>query len=50
MEYPTHSFRETNLVLQLKLEPQIKSRHFLYRLFFLEGIFLTFVLCQCIVY
>ena len=26
MENPTHSFRETNLVLQLKEESQIKSK------------------------
>ena len=45
MENPTHSFRETNFVLQLIQESQIKSKtdelelakekrgHFLYRLF-----------------
>ena len=63
-ENPTFSFKETNLVLQLISESQIKSKtvmswsslkkkrgHFLYRLFFPKGIFLKiFVLSQCIVY
>ena len=52
MENPTHSFRETNLVLQLIEELQIKSKtvmswslrkkrgHFLYRLFCPMVIFL----------
>ena len=63
MENPTHSFRETNLVLQLILELQIKSKTvmscssrkkkedgFLYCLFSPMEIFLSFVLFQFIEY
>ena len=51
MEKPTHSFRETDIVLQFIQESQIKSKtvmswssrkkkgHFLYRLFCPKGIF-----------
>ena len=53
-ENPTYSFRETNLVIQLIEESQIKSKTvmswsspkkglFLYRLFRPKEIFLTFV-------
>ena len=51
MENPIHSFRETNLVLQLLYQLQIKSKfviswssqkkkrgHFLYRLFYPKGV------------
>ena len=65
MENPTHSFRETNLVLQLIEESQIKSKtltswsswkkkgYFLYRLFCPKEILLTFVFylnVECIEY
>ena len=55
MESPTHSFSETNLVLQLIRESQIKSKtwwvracgrkrgHFFYRLFCPKGRFWRFV-------
>ena len=44
MENPTNSFRETNLVLQLKLElTKVERRHFLYRLFYPREFYLTFV-------
>ena len=62
MENPTHSFRETRLVLRLKEESQIKSKtemscssrkkkrvHFLYRLFCPKEIFFNICfLPQCI--
>ena len=56
MANPTHGFRETNVVLQLMQESQIKSKtnefelvkekrgHILYHLSCPKGIFLTFVL------
>ena len=64
MENPTHSFRETNLVLQLMLESQIKNKTVMRwsSRKKKEGIFCTvyfvqrdfffkiFVLSQCIVY
>ena len=62
MENPTHSFRETNFVLQLIEELQIKSKimiswnsqkkpaSFLYRLFCPQEIFFNIcILSQCIV-
>ena len=45
MENPTHSFRETNLVVQFIQESQIKSKKvmsFSHLLFSLKEIFLTF--------
>ena len=55
MENPTHSFRETNFVIQLIYESQLKKNcaemefakekrgHFLYRLFYPKELFSTFV-------
>ena len=45
IENPTHSFRETNIVLQLSDELELakeKRGHFLYRLFCPKGVFLRF--------
>ena len=64
MENPTYSFRETILVLQLTQKSQLKSKtvmswssqkkgYFLYNLFCLNELFLTFVIylnAQCTQY
>ena len=53
MENPTHAFRETNLVLQLILEPQIKSKTVMSWGSRNKKEFLFFNICvlsQCIVY